>query len=175
MAEVSPEVSEIADLTKRLDALVPNARKGLPQDVFYFISRLTPMVNVDLLIKNEKNQTLLTWRRDEFYNGWHIAGGIVRFKELFADRLHAVAKQEFGATIDFDPAPIGTFEKINTSRDIRGHFIANLFRCRLTSPLDESMRCHDPLNAKHGQWYWHSECPKELIPQHEVYRKYIDP
>lgn len=41
------------------------------------------MVNVDLLIKNvSSNETLLTWREDEYYGpGWHVPGGIVRFKE----------------------------------------------------------------------------------------------
>lgn len=167
-------MDEVNELVKKLDELVPNAKQGLPQELFYFVSRLTPMVNVDLLIKNEKNHTLLTWRHDQFYHGWHIAGGIVRFKELFTDRLKAVAKQEFGASIEHDPHPIGTFEKITTHRDIRGHFIANLFSCRLTSPLSNEMRCEDPQNPKHGQWYWHSTCPEQLIPQHEVYRKYIN-
>lgn len=168
-------MTDVNELVKQLDGLVPNAREGLPQDVFYFISRLTPMVNVDLLIKNEQNQTLLTWRHDQFYHGWHIAGGIVRFKELFTDRLKAVAKQEFGATIEHDPHPIGTFEKINTTRDVRGHFIAHLFKCRLTSPLAKDMKCMDPNDPQHGQWHWHSTCPEKLIPQHEVYRKYINP
>lgn len=159
---------------KNLETFIADPKQGLPEEVFLLISRLTPMVNVDLLIKNEKQQTLLTWRHDNFYHGWHVAGGIVRFKELFADRLKAVAKQEFGTTIEFDPTPLGVFEKITTSRDIRGHFIAQLYRCRLTSPLAEEKKCLDVTNPKHGQWYWHSQCPEQLIPQHEVYRKYIN-
>ena len=168
-------MSEVKDLIDQLDRLIEDPKKGLPQDVFLFISRLTPMVNVDLLIKNDKNETLLTWRHDEFYHGWHVAGGIVRFKELFADRLKAVAQQEFGASVEFDPNPIMVQEKINTSRDVRGHFIAHLYRCRLTSPLSEQMRCSDVNNPKHGQWFWHAQCPAKLIPQHEVYRKLIQP
>ena len=168
-------MSDIGELISQLDYFIGDSKKGLPEEVFLFISRLTPMVNVDLLIKNEKNQTLLAWRHDEFYHGWHVAGGIVRFKELFADRLKAVAKKEFGATIEFDPAPLLIQEKITQSRDVRGHFIAHLYRCRLTSSLSHEMRCLDPQNPQHGQWYWHSECPKQLIPQHEVYRKFIHP
>ena len=33
------------------------------------------MVNVDLLIRNDRRETLLTWRQDELYRGWHIPAG----------------------------------------------------------------------------------------------------
>ena len=53
---------------------------------------LTPLVNVDLLIK-DSGRTLLTWRDDEFYGpGWHIPGGILGFKERALDRLAKVAE-----------------------------------------------------------------------------------
>lgn len=166
-------MSDIKSSIEQLESFIANPKHGLPQEVFLLISRLTPMVNVDLLIQNDLGETLLVWRHDEFYHGWHVAGGIVRFKELFKDRLNAVAKNEFGASIEFDPQPVSIHEKINTSRDTRGHFIAHLYRCRLTSPLSERMRCLDVQNPKHGQWYWHKTCPAQLIPQHEVYRKHI--
>ena len=55
-----------------------DAKVGLVDSVFYMVSRLTPMVNVDLLIKNDANQILLTWRADRYYGpGWHIPGGIM--------------------------------------------------------------------------------------------------
>ncbi len=167
--------TELKEIIQKVDSFVTDPTKGLPEEIFLYISRLTPMVNVDLLIKNEKQQTLLTWRHDEFYHGWHVAGGIIRFKESFACRLRAVAEQEFGAKIEFDPAALGVFEKINATRDTRGHFIAHLYRCYLTSPLAKGKQCLDINNPKHGQWYWHNECPEKLIPQHEVYRKYINP
>ena len=66
---------------KFLENQIKNPSKGLPQEIFFFISRITPMINVDLLIKDEKGRTLLAWRDDEFYKGWHIPGGIIRFKE----------------------------------------------------------------------------------------------
>ena len=34
-----------------IEKLVKNPKKGLPDDVFYFVGRLTPYINVDLLIK----------------------------------------------------------------------------------------------------------------------------
>ena len=43
-----------------LDKQISNPSSGLPEEVFLFVSRLTPMVNVDLLIKDEKRRTLLS-------------------------------------------------------------------------------------------------------------------
>ena len=75
------ELREIIDI---LESSIPNPSKGLPEEVFLFVSRITPLINVDLLIKNEQNHTLLTWRNDSYYLGWHIPGGIIRYKETIA-------------------------------------------------------------------------------------------
>lgn len=161
----------IRSLVDSLRDHIPDAGAGLPLDVFYFISTLTPMVNVDLLIQNEEGRTLLVWREDLYYKGWHIAGGIIRFKELAADRIKAVAASELGATVIAEPEPIAIHEKINRERNIRGHFIALLYRCKLTSALDESRCCTNRQKPLHGQWAWHSQCPDNLLSSHEVYRK----
>ena len=61
---------------------------GLPEEVFLAVSRMTPMVNVDLLIDNEAGHTLLTWRQDAFHGpGWHVPGGIVHYGEKLGDRV----------------------------------------------------------------------------------------
>ena len=84
----------IQGLVRQLGCLVFDSKQGIPTDLFYFVSRMTPLVNVDLLIRDEGGRTLLIWRDDEFYHGWHIAGGIIRFKERAADRIAAVAALE---------------------------------------------------------------------------------
>lgn len=153
---------------------VPDKLSGLPQNIFYFVSQLTPMVNVDLLIKNNRGQALLTWREDNYYGpAWHIPGGIVRFKETFDKRLHEVARHELDATIDFNPVPLTVQQKIHPHRDVRGHFISLLFRCQLTSELDLKKRFvgGDPQN---GQWSWHDGAPENLLSVHDSYRPHID-
>ena len=86
------------DVIEVLSSSIKDSREGLPKEVFLFISKLTPIVNVDLLIQDERKRTLLTWRDDGFYApGWHIPGGIIRFKESTATRIQAVGRQELGA------------------------------------------------------------------------------
>jgi len=157
-----------------LNKQIADPSLGLPEELFLFVSRITPLVNVDLLIKNEQGQTLLTWRDDGYWApGWHVPGGIIRYKETMADRVKAAAKKELGAEVEFDPVPLAVNECIIKSRKDRGHFISFLYRCKLTTPLDESLRCDNSKSPKPDQWLWHDSCPDNMIEVHEMYRRYI--
>ena len=152
---------------------VPDPSQGLPDELFYYISRMTPLVNVDLLTKDEKGRTLLAWRDDQYAGkGWHIPGGIVRHRETLAARVNKVAESELGTAVSFDPTPIALNELINPTRPTRGHFISILYRCFLPSsftPRNEGLSVHDP-----GYLEWHTHSPTNLIRAHEIYRRYID-
>ncbi len=166
-----------ADLKHHLDKVlehIKNAKDGLPIDVFYFISQLTPLINVDLLVKNKSGKVLLTWRDDRFYGpAWHIPGGIIRFKEKIEDRIEKVAQLELGASVRFAPEPIYIRGLINSERDVRGHFISLLFLCELISDLPEES-AYIKGDPKSGEWAWHNGAPKDLLKVHEAFRKYID-
>jgi colanic acid biosynthesis protein WcaH len=164
---------EIKYLVDLLESLIKNPSEGLPEDVFLFITRITPVINVDLLMKDERNYTLLTWRDDGYCPpGWHIPGGIVRYKETIAARINAVAASELGAKITFKKDPLAINEIIEPSRRVRGHFISLLYESMLASPLDENLRYENGI-PKPGEWAWHQKCPKDLITVHEMYRKFI--
>jgi ADP-ribose pyrophosphatase YjhB (NUDIX family) len=154
--------------------LIPDPKSGLPQEAFYFVSQLTPMINVDLLIKNKYGHTLLTWREDKFYGpGWHLPGGIIRFKERIEERLIKVAYTELGCSIRFAPAPIHVQELMNKTRDIRGHFISLLFLCELSGEPDVTKQANASTKTN-GQWAWHEKSPPDLINAHESFRVFID-
>ncbi|UTH76704.1 NUDIX domain-containing protein [Chromobacterium sp. IIBBL 290-4] len=174
LSEERQDGSAIRQAIETLREAIGSAREGLPEEVFLFVSSLTPMVNVDLLIRDDAGRTLLTWRHDRFYGpGWHVPGGILRFKESSAARIAAVAAHELGAEVDFDPVPLCRHELVNASRDVRGHFISLLHACRLRSAPDERKR-FNPAAPRHGDWAWHQACPPDLIPVHEVYRGFIN-
>ena len=165
---------DIQNAIGSLESAILNASKGLPDDVFLFVSRITPMVNVDLLIKNEQRQTLLTWRDDGLGPpGWHLPGGIIRYKETMAHRIQEVARTELGAEVEFNLEPLAVNQFIHETRKNRGHFISLLFSCKLLTSLDERLRC-DVGKAARDQWRWHSSCPIDIIPTHEVmYKKFL--
>jgi ADP-ribose pyrophosphatase YjhB (NUDIX family) len=153
---------------------VSDARLGLPKEVFGLISELTPLVNVDLLIKNERGQTLLTWREDEYYGAsWHIPGGIIRFKETAGERIAKVADSELNMTVKFINYPIHITEIISNKRDYRGHFISLLYLCSTNTEPSPSMN-YSICGLKNGAWKWHERSPENLISPHNVFRSFID-
>lgn len=154
-----------------LDNQIEDATVGLPEDIFRFASRITPMVNVDLLINDEDERILLAWRDDEFAGkGWHIPGGIIRFKEKSIDRIKKVALSEIGTMVEFEPKPID-FNEIVCNRDTRGHFISFLYQCYLPKdfvPENKNLSPNDP-----GYLQWHEKCPKDLVLVQSSYRKIL--
>jgi colanic acid biosynthesis protein WcaH len=154
-----------------LEAGVGDPRRGLPTEVFHFVSRITPLINVDLLIRDDRARTLLTWRDDEFYGpGWHVPGGIIRYKEAAADRIRACAREELGADISSDPAPLLVLESVRDART-RGHHISLLFRCHLLSPPDQARAASDRPSS--GQWRWHERCPPDLLEAQVPYARFF--
>jgi ADP-ribose pyrophosphatase YjhB (NUDIX family) len=153
---------------------ISDAKNGLPTEIFGLVSELTPLVNVDLLIKNERGQTLLTWRADEYYGAsWHIPGGIIRFKEKASVRIAKVADSELSATVSFIESPINLAEIISDKRDYRGHFISLMYLCKLTSDLPPQMD-FTMCGEINGAWKWHDFSPKNLISPHCIFRDFID-
>ncbi len=166
-------MTELSKAVGALDSLIPNAMGGLREDVFLLVSRLLPLVNVDLLVQDDSRGTLLTWRDDEFYGpGWHVPGGIVRFQESLADRVRKTAQIELGADVAFAPEPIAIRELIGPEQTARGHFISLLYRCTLLGPPAANLEHVSGVPAP-GQWRWHTVCPPDMIEVHRHYAEFI--
>ena len=164
----------IPEAIAALERAVPDPSRGLPDEVFYYISKTTPLVNVDLLVKDEKGRTLLAWRDDEYCGkGWHIPGGIVRFRETLEARLRKVAQSEIGADVEFDKVPLAVKECINNERAVRSHFISILYKCSLPGSFSPANTGLAPDAAGHLKW--HDACPQDLLRYHEMYRRFIEP
>ena len=162
---------QIQEAIARLDEAAANAEDGLPEELFLFVSRITPLINVDLLIQDENKRTLFTWRDDEYFGqGWHLPGSIIRYKERAVDRVQKCAEQEVGATVDFEPSPTVIVETAEERRT-RGHFISLLYRCRLKTAPDPKLKAGE--QPRVGQWAWHKGCPENLIRVQRVYQKYF--
>ena len=161
----------IKEAIAAIDGTVSDAKNGLPEEVFLLASRLTPMVNVDLLLKDNTGKTLLSWRDDEYSGkGWHIPGGIIRYKETFEERIRKTAAKELGRGVFFDPVPVA-IEQFFCENISRGHFISFLFKCSFQGkfiPDNKGLKETSP-----GYLKWHEKCPENLINIHEAYRKYI--
>ena len=161
-----------ADAIAFLRSQIEAPETGLHLEVFYFVSSLTPLGNVDLLIQDRQGQTLLAWRDDEFCgSGWHVPGGIVRARETMETRIQKVAYSEIGCEVRFDPTPLTIRQIIHPDRDVRSHFISFLYRCRVVDHfvLDNMGR----MPGTPGFLKWHDGCPDDVIDCHTAYRQYM--
>ncbi len=164
---------DLSEIVKQLKSSLGDPSQGLPEEVFLFVAAVTPMVNVDLLIRDDGGRTLLTWRDDGFLPpGWHIPGGIIRYKETLASRIAAVAATELGTTVSFRPEPLAVKELILPDWPVRGHFISFLYECRLSGPLPDASRCRGE-SPRTGQWAWHEKCPANFMAVQDMYRDFF--
>ena len=146
---------------------------GLPDPLFYFVGRLTPFINVDLLIV-KGNSTLLAWRDDIYCGkGWHIPGGIIRFRETIEQRIQAVAISEVGTEVILHSnEPIAVNQIIDTSKKERSHFISLLYKCTIREGFQINNGNKKPFEQ--GYLAWHSSCPQNILKYHNIYRKFLD-
>jgi len=158
-----------------LERAIPDASNGLGNELFLSLSRLTPIVNVDLLVQKSfggRLHTLLSWRSDDFYLGWHFPGGVLRFKEKLKSRVKRVAEQELSSPITNIEGPLEINETINPLRDVRGHFLSFLYSVELSSypevGADDSNE-----EIKSGTLKWFLQAPNDLLRQQKIYESYF--
>jgi len=147
---------------------------GLPDQVFLLLSRLTPIVNVDLLIKDDIGRTLLTWREDiHTGKGWDVPGGIIRLKETASDRIVGVANLELQCQVDIQNPPIAINEGIAKKRLNRSHYISLLYACTIKTKLPEKLK-YSGGKPEVGMYSYFDCAPPNLLGVHNIYREYIN-
>lgn len=161
------------DPIKIIESFARDPEHGLPDPVFYMVGRLTPYVNVDLLIRHPLHGVLLTWR-DDIYSGrgWHIPGGIIRFRERMADRVKEVARLELGVSLKAIGDPVDVNEIIAPAQKERSHFLSLLFRCELFE--DGYASLHQKSLEAPKEFAFFKTCPENLLYWHKIYSKYIN-
>tara|TARA_A100001515_G_C4586836_1_gene214782 strand:- start:296 stop:904 length:609 start_codon:yes stop_codon:yes gene_type:complete len=151
-----------------------NPTQGLPEELFLFVSRCTPIVNVDTLAYDKEKGFLLSWRDDEYAGkGWHVPGGIVRFKEKVEDRLVKTIVSELKCPVNFSftGSPI-TVQEVFPDHETRGHFVSFLYT--VTLPEDYQIDNGDLSDTDPGFLQWHKECPSNLVECQDMYLPFID-
>jgi len=166
--------SSIDRAIRTIENTLEDPSRGLPEELFLWISEITPLVNVDLLIVDQKQGTLLTWRPKGNYDaGWHLPGGILRVRETFSERLEKVALEELGVGAEFSPKPIAINQLIHPTARTRVHFISLLYEAILDSEPDEYSR-YTQGKPMPGQWMWHRTIPKPIYQSQEIYREFLE-
>lgn len=154
------------------EGIVPENRLG--DELFLFASTLMPVVNVDLLVFNDKDQVLLSCRNDPHCGcGWHVPGGCLRFKETLENRVHKTAINEFGVDVEMNSEALGLFEiffpnfrdGIKNQRE-RAHFITIVYECKLSEGLK-----NNKIEGESGNLKWFDELPENLLNVQDCYKQ----
>ena len=172
ICEVIGRLEKLKSLLRQLESHIEDPTKGLPEDVYLFATKITPMINVDLLIRDDSGRILLAWRRDEYYGtGWHIPGGIIRLKETFEERIQKTAEAEIGSKVIFSQEPVEIAPLISANLDTRCHFITLVYECKLPEQFQIDNKNRNRYDT--GYLAWHNEYPPEMLPIHSFYKKYF--
>lgn len=162
------EDDEIQLLSKITSRLAGISGKELGTPLYHFCSALMPSVNVDVILRDEQDRFLLSWRDDEFYGpGWHVPGGVIRHRESLASRLVNVLKRELDIEsvdlTDYSANPAQVREVFHPDRCVRGHFLSILFDLTL-SQVNPDLRQHEVVSK--GKIEFFRSPPKNLIKEH---------
>ncbi|HEY4499716.1 MAG TPA: NUDIX domain-containing protein [Candidatus Paceibacterota bacterium] len=84
---------------KTLVRLLKKVKLPAPYPVFIALCKSVPLIAIDLAVMPDDQHVLLTHRKDEFYDGWHIPGSILRYGEKVEDAFKRVARQELNISI----------------------------------------------------------------------------
>jgi len=79
---------------KKLVALLKKVRLPTSYPVFKALCKSVPMVAIDIAVMPDAEHILLTYRKDEFFNGWHIPGSILLYQETVVHALRRVIRTE---------------------------------------------------------------------------------
>ncbi|MDO9208637.1 MAG: NUDIX domain-containing protein, partial [Sulfuricurvum sp.] len=84
----------------------------LPTDLFTTIVQHTPLISIDLIIRNHHGEVLLGKRLNAPAKGfWFTPGGRIYKDEKMADAFRRIAHDELGVSASLSEASfIGTFE-----------------------------------------------------------------
>lgn len=125
----------------------------LPDDLFATIVEHTPLISIDLIIRNSKDEVLLGKRLNAPARGfWFTPGGRIYKDETMAEAFKRIAHDELGISASLSEASfIGTFEHFYDdsamSPDISTHYVVLAYTIFLsTNPYPI------PTNDQHGDY-----------------------
>ncbi|WP_441546131.1 GDP-mannose mannosyl hydrolase [Citrobacter freundii] len=105
--------------------------KRLAPELFRTIVEHTPLISIDLIIRNNEGQTLLGQRLNRPAQGyWFVPGGRIFKDESFVEAFRRITLQELGVQLNFDDAVLlGIYEHLYNDNffgtDFSTHYIVH--------------------------------------------------
>ncbi len=127
----------------------------LDKETFSTVIESTPLVSIDLVVKNKQGQALLGQRLNRpAKDFWFVPGGRILKDESLADAFKRLTLDELGQEFAIEQAellgPFDHFYNDNVFGDaFSTHYVAIAYELTLETELDQL-----PLNVQHGNYKW---------------------
>ncbi|WP_406828069.1 GDP-mannose mannosyl hydrolase [Microbulbifer sp. ARAS458-1] len=151
--------------------------KKLPREIFKTVVSSTPLVSIDLVVRNDLGEILLGERLNRPAQGcWFVPGGRIVKNESLADAFLRLTEEELGVAVPVEQAEfIGPFEHFYSdsvfgaaeSEGVSTHYVVLGYSIKLNLDVaalpnqqhgnyrwwpEESLLA-DPSVHKHSKWY----------------------
>lgn len=131
------------------------ATEILPNPLFTQVIAATPLVSMDLIVRNERGEVLLGQRRNRPAQGyWFVPGGRIRKNERLAHAFTRLCATELGAAFTFDQARmLGNFEHFYSDNalgvdGVSTHYVVLAYQLEATNTMRVS------LDDQHAAQQW---------------------
>ena len=141
----------------------------LNKDEFAQVVRNTPLVSIDVIIRNPDQCVLIGLRTNEPAKGkWFVPGGVVRKYERLADAFARIVKAEIGLEASIGDAKfIGVYEHLYDT-NVFGEEGFGTHYIVLTHALDLDHRPPIVSDPQHSSFRWMTQA--ELISSPDVHQ-----
>ena len=164
------------------DESLPSATPFLSEKTFLKVLDSTPLISIDLIVRNSKGQILLGLRTNRPAQGyWFVPGGRIYKNESLANAFKRLTKDELGIELAINSAKyLGLYEHFyedcafdldNETPKTSTHYVVNGFEVELPEPIDSGLGVGEnksllPLE-QHESYRWMSEC--DLLAASDVH------
>ena len=146
----------------------------LSQERFLAVVASTPLVSIDLVVRNSEGGILVGLRCNEPAKGsWFVPGGCIRKGETLPDAFKRISEIELGDAQELNDARlIGAYTHLYDTNfagvdGIKTHYVVLAYK--LESPIDLLLLP----KAQHSSWKWVSTTEQDSV--HPNVHPYLQP
>jgi colanic acid biosynthesis protein WcaH len=127
----------------------------LDKQTFSTVIKSTPLVSIDLVVKNNRGQTLLGQRLNKPAKGfWFVPGGRILKNEALATAFKRLTTEELGEEFNIEQASLlGPYDHFYDDNVFGDEFTTHYVAIAYVLVIDHELS-RLPMDLQHGQYQW---------------------
>ena len=127
----------------------------LDKDLFATVIESTPLVSIDLVVKNKQGQTLLGQRLNRPAKGfWFVPGGRILKDESLAAAFRRLTLEELGEAFNIEQGRLlGPYDHCYNDNVFGDDFTTHYVAIAYVLIIDHELN-HLPVDIQHGTYQW---------------------